>query len=362
VVTGCYAQLDPQACARIPGVDLVLGNDRKLALDALLPDLAGGRLPRVMVGDIDPELGVPRTLIEGTGTHTRAFVQVQQGCDQSCTFCVIHVARGPSRSFPPTQVLRQVERLAENGFREIVLCGVDLGSYGHDLGQGCDLAMLLDVLAQVPGEFRVRLSSIDPAHLDDRLLQRFASDSRLCPHAHLSLQSGNTLILKRMKRRYTAEQARERVLHLREARPDIVLGADVMVGFPTETRRQFDDTLTLVQELEITHPHVFSFSPRPGTPARRIPRQIPPAERKERAARLRAVGDSLRRRLLEQRVGRRARVLVEGGGNPPAGFLRARAADYLSAWVPHATAAPGAWLEVEYRAVAADGLIAAPVP
>jgi len=362
VVTGCYAQLDPAACARIPGVDLVLGNDRKLELDRLLPDLADGRLPRVLVGDLDPALGVPQTLVDGVGDHTRAFVQVQQGCDQACTFCVIHVARGPSRSFPPTLVRRQVERLSRNGFHEIVLCGVDLGSYGADLdGDRFDLAALIDELDAVPGEFRIRLSSIDPAHLDERLLARFAAHPRLCPHAHLSLQSGNTLILKRMKRRYSAEHARETVLRLREACPGIVLGADIMVGFPTETERQFEDTLELVRELDITHPHVFCFSPRPGTPAARIPRQVPVAERKARAAQLREEAGRLRAGLLARRVGQRGQVLVEGGGDPPPGHLRGRAADYLPVWLSRDAAATNGWIEVQYRSVRGDGLIAAPL-
>jgi len=365
VVTGCYAQLDPQACARIPGVDLVLGNGRKLELDALLPELADGRLPRVMVGDIDPELGIPQTLVDGIGDHTRAFVQVQQGCDQSCTFCVIHVARGPSRSFPPTLVRRQVERLVLNGFREIVLCGVDLGAYGQDLpatpGGRIDLAMLLDTLADVAGDFRIRLSSLDPAHLDDRLLARFAHSRQLCAHAHLSLQSGSTLILKRMKRRYTSDQARERVQRLREARPGIVLGADIMVGFPTETQAHFEDTLALVRDLDITHPHIFCYSSRPGTPAARIPRQVPVGVRKERAARLRSEAARLRGQLLARRVGQHGQVLVEGGGNPPPGYLRGRADDYLPVWVPRPAQETGGWLEVVYRSVSGDALIAAPV-
>lgn len=361
VVTGCYAQMDPDACRRIPGVDLVLGNDRKLELDRLIPALTERRLPAVMVGDLDEHVSLPEDLLTGYDGHTRAFVQVQQGCDQSCTFCIIHRARGPSRSLPVTQVKRQVERLVANGYRETVVCGVDLGAYGEDLATGGPrLPDLLDAIAAIPGDFRIRLSSLDPVHLSAALIGRLKRDPKLCPHLHLSLQSGNTLILKRMKRRYTRDTIYARIARLREHVPEVVLSADIMVGFPTETDAQFDDTQRMVADLGIAFPHVFCYSSRPGTPAARIPesRQVPVAVRKQRAHALREAARHVRARLLRRRIGARARVLVEGGGKPPPGYQRARSADYLTVMVPVSGDRVGTWSDVEYLRREGDTLIA----
>jgi threonylcarbamoyladenosine tRNA methylthiotransferase MtaB len=362
VVTGCYAQIAPEACAAIPGVDLVLGNDRKLDVHRLLPQLERGELPRVLVGDVDGQVSLPEHLVSGCEGHTRAFVQVQQGCDQGCTFCIIHRARGPNRSFAPTLVKRQVERLVLNGYREIVICGVDVGGYGRDLPSTASgpltLAGLLRELAAIGEDFRIRLSSIDPSHIDDELIELLAAEPKLCPHLHLSLQSGNTLILKRMKRRYDADLVYERVGRLRAAVPDLVIGADVLVGFPTESEAAFADTLAMLGELQIAFPHVFVYSARTGTPAARIPRQVPHPERKARAERVRQLAGELQAGLLASRIGRSARVLVESGGNPPPGHQRARAADYLTAYVPAGSAEEGEWLDVEYTGVTDGGLIA----
>ena len=361
IVTGCYAQMDPDACTRIPGVDLVLGNDRKLELDRLVPALAARRLPAVMVGDLDEHVSLPEDLLTGYDGHTRAFIQVQQGCNQSCTFCIIHRARGPSRSLSPALIKRQVERLVANGYREMVICGVDLGSYGEDLeDRDLRLPELLGEITAIPADFRVRLSSLDPAHLSGSLISRLQRDPKLCPHLHLSLQSGNTLILKRMKRRYTRETVYQRIARLREQVPEVVLSADVMVGFPTETDAHFLDTQRMVADLEIAFPHVFCYSDRPGTPAARIPasRHIPVIVRKQRAEALRETASGVRRALLRRRIGSRARVLVEGGGKPPRGFQRARSADYLTVMVPAAPEHVGEWLDVEYLSHDGDALIA----
>ncbi len=364
VVTGCYAQMDPEACARIPGVDLVLGNDRKLELDRFIPDLEARRLPPVMVGDLDAHVSLPNDLLAGYEGHTRAFIQVQQGCDQGCTFCIIHRARGPSRSLPPALIKRQVERLAANGYREVVICGVDLGAYGADFSaQGVGsvtLPALLADISEIDADFRVRLSSLDPSHLSEPLVARLAHDPKLCPHLHLSLQSGNTLILKRMKRRYTRERIYEYVARLRERVPDVVLSADVMVGFPTETESQFADTARMIDELDIAFVHVFCYSERPGTPAARIPvhKQVPVVERKRRADALRRAARVVRQRLLTRRIGATARVLVEGGGKPPPGYQRARSADYLTVMTPADAGTVGEWLDVEYLRRHGEALIA----
>ncbi len=368
VVTGCYAQMDPETCAAIPGVDLVLGNDRKLDLAELLPALRGKSLPSVLVGDLDQHVSLPQQLLTGYEGHTRAFVQVQQGCDQSCTFCIIHRARGPSRSLSPVLIKQQVRRLLDHGYREIVICGVDLGAFGADWQyvDNYGLADLLTEILALESDFRVRLSSLDPAHIDSGLVELFAQhatdSSKLCPHLHLSLQSGNTLILKRMKRRYTAESVYRRIESLRQVVPDLVLSADIMVGFPTETDDQFADTEQMVRDLEVVFPHVFPFSARRGTPAARIPaaKHVPVPVRKARAARLRQLGGTLRTELMARRVGRQARVLLEDGGDPPSGMRRARAADYLPVWVPQGGPL-GAWLDVEYTQVGDTALIARPL-
>ncbi len=357
VVTGCYAQIDPQACAEIPGVDLVLGNDQKLNIDAILsPPVADGQT--VMVGDLDQQVTIPEQILSGYEGHTRAFVQIQQGCDQGCTFCIIHVARGPSRSFAPTLVQRQVQKLVGNGFREIVICGVDLGAYGEDFsGNGFGLAELLRELAAIDGDFRIRVSSIDPAHISDELIDLYRAEPKLCRHIHLSLQSGDSMILKRMKRRYDADYVRERIQRFRRACPDLVLGADIMAGFPTESEQAFDESLRMVDELSIAWPHVFVYSERDRTPAASIPasKQVPVAQRKARAKRLREAGDRVRAKLLAQKLGQSERVLVESG---EAGRMQARAADYTPSRLVGVDASAGDWLDVSYRSLDGDGLIA----
>lgn len=368
VVTGCYAQISPGACAAIPGVGLVLGNDRKLEVDKYLLELfqkparQGG--PQVLVGDLDEHVSLPSTLLTGYDGHTRAFVQVQQGCNQGCTFCVIHRARGPSRSLMPTIVKRQVLGLVMSGYKEIVVCGVDLGSYGQDLravdSGAYNLTGLLRELCAIENDFRIRLSSIDPAHIDAELIEFMATQRKMCPHLHLSLQSGNTLILKRMKRRYTAEQAIRTTQDLRRRIPNMVLSADILVGFPTETEAQFMDTLRIVDRLGIAYPHVFPFSERSGTPAANIPssRQIPVAQRKARAGRVRVAGKVVLDRLLQSRLGSTERVLVEGGECPVAGYQKGRAADYTEVWLPVSAQNPGQWAQVTFESVRGNALIA----
>jgi threonylcarbamoyladenosine tRNA methylthiotransferase MtaB len=364
VVTGCYAQIDPAACAAIPGVDLVLGNDRKLDLYRLLPALQRGELPEVLVGNPDQHVSLPAHIIDSCEGHTRAFVQVQQGCDQGCTFCVIHTARGPSRSFPPTLVRRQVQRLLMNGYREIVLCGVDIGSYGKDLQSGradsYSLATLLRDIAALDGDFRLRVSSIDPAYLDEQLIDVLAGEEKVCPHFHLSLQSGNTLTLKRMKRRYTAEQMYQRVMSLKAAMPGVVFGADILCGFPTESDQAHADSVAMIHDLEIAFPHVFSYSDRPGVPAARIPDQVPHAVRKARSRELMQAGNAVRDLLLQSRLqqGGHARLLLEQGDKSRPGWLRGRSEDYLPVTIAGEGHVSGDLLTVQYVAVENGTMIA----
>ena len=368
VVTGCYAQMDPDACAAIAGVDLVLGNDRKLDVHKLLPKLQRGELAKVMVGDLDQHVGLAQDLLAGYQDQTRAFVQVQQGCDQGCTFCIIHVARGPSRSLPLTLIKRQVQRLVMNDYPEIVICGVDLGSYGADLRVSGDdfknlelsssldltdlLKELLDLEYQADNPFRIRLSSIDPAHLENRLIELIAAEPRICPHIHLSLQSGNTLILKRMKRRYDADFVLERISSLRAKVPGLVLSCDVMVGFPTETEEQFQDTAHMLKKLNIVYPHVFSYSERDGTPAARIPnnKQVAVPTRKSRNKKLREIGSQLHAKLLAERVGSYAWVLPENTKRGSTQVL-CRAEDYLTVMMRCQDVVQGRWCYIQYTGV-----------
>lgn len=366
VVTGCYAQISPDACAEIPGVDLVLGNDRKLDLHQLLPDLLQGKLPPVLVGDLNEHVSLPQNIIETVEGHTRAFVQVQQGCNQGCTFCIIHTARGPSRSFPITLIKRQIERLVLNGYREIVLCGVDIGSYGENLntdGQHYNLAKLLQEVCRLDGDFRLRISSIDPSYLDSELIDVLASEKKICPHFHLSLQSGNTLILKRMKRRYTAEQMYERVGELSRRIPDAVYGADIMAGFPTESEQACRDSVAMVERLGIAFPHVFSYSDRPGVPAERIPNQVPHALRKQRTRQLIEAGDRVRQDLFRQLIEKHAKatVLVEKQDKEHAQWSTGRSAEYLPIIIHSAAFEPGNLINVQITGVDGVRLIARPV-
>ncbi|RBP49286.1 tRNA (N(6)-L-threonylcarbamoyladenosine(37)-C(2))-methylthiotransferase MtaB [Arenicella xantha] len=366
VVTGCYAQMDPQACAEIPGVDLVLGNDRKLDVHSLLPALDRGELPKVMVGDLDQHVSLPEQLVTGFEAHTRAFVQIQQGCDQGCTFCIIHVARGPSRSLAPSLIKRQVQRLVLNGYPEVVICGVDLGSYGDDFVASDVKFDLVDLLQELlsleydpDNPFRIRLSSIDPHHITERLIELWAREPRICAHMHLSLQSGNDLILKRMKRRYSGSQVRERIHALRAAMPELVISADVMVGFPTETEAQYQDTEQMLSDIQVAFPHTFSYSERSGTPAARIPaiKQVPVVERKDRNARLRKAAQPIQSELRASRVGSSAWVLPEKLAKD-ASLMVCRAEDYLAVLVPANQVQHGKWVKVHYHGVENDYLLA----
>jgi len=310
IVTGCAAQIDPDSFAAMPEVDRVLGNAEKLRPESFAPQATA----RVAVDDIMALRETAGHLIAGFAERTRAFVQVQQGCDHRCTFCVIPFGRGNSRSVPVGEVVAQVRRLVENGTAEVVLTGVDITSYGADLPGRPPLGQLVRrLLALVPELPRLRLSSIDAVEIDDDLLRLLAEEPRLMPHLHLSLQSGDDLILKRMKRRHGRAQAVQLCCTLRRQRPDVVLGADLIAGFPTETDAMFENTLSLVADCGLTYLHVFPYSSRPGTPAAHMP-QVPVDQRKARAARLRAAGDAALARFLAGRVGTTARVLVERSG------------------------------------------------
>jgi threonylcarbamoyladenosine tRNA methylthiotransferase MtaB len=313
VVTGCAVQIDPQGFAAMPEVDQVLGNEEKLRPETFAR-LAEGTVRRVAVADI---MAVRKTLphpIAGLAGHTRAFLQIQQGCDHRCTFCIIPFGRGNNRSLPLADILAQARAMTEAGIKEIVLTGVDIGGYGGDLpGRPRLGGMIRDLLHQVPELPRLRLSSLDPAEADDELWGLIADEPRLMPHFHLSLQSGDDLILKRMKRRHSRADAIAFCARARALRPEIAFGADLIAGFPTESEAMFDNSLRLVEDCRLSFLHVFPFSARAGTPAARMP-QVPGNLRHARAARLRAAGAAALARFLATQEGRVLRVLVELGG------------------------------------------------
>jgi threonylcarbamoyladenosine tRNA methylthiotransferase MtaB len=318
-VTGCAAQSEPASFAAMPEVALVLGNADKAKVDTWAalspaPDFGLAQSERVRVTDIMSLRETASHFQDGVEGYTRAFVQVQNGCDHRCTFCIIPFGRGNSRSVPMGQVVDEIAQLAARGFAEVVLTGVDVTSYGGDLpGKPRLGALLKQVLKHVPQLKRLRLSSLDCIEADDDLLDALANDARLMPHLHLSLQSGDDLILKRMKRRHSRADAVAFCAALRQARPGIVFGADFIAGFPTETEAQFQRTLDMVEDCGLTHLHVFPFSPRPGTPAARMP-PVRGDVIKARAARLRARGAAALAAHLESQIGRVGEVLMERGG------------------------------------------------
>ncbi|MHA1108458.1 MAG: tRNA (N(6)-L-threonylcarbamoyladenosine(37)-C(2))-methylthiotransferase MtaB, partial [Alphaproteobacteria bacterium] len=312
VVTGCAAQIDPARFAAIDGVHVVLGNEEKLDPASYLNFGAAEHDATVIhAGDIMNVTETAPHLIEGFEDRARAFVQVQQGCDHRCTFCIIPYGRGPSRSLPLGALVSQVRTLVANGFREVVLTGVDITAYGGDLpGRPTLGQMTRRLLAQAPELGRLRLSSLDPVEIDDDLFRLIAEEKRLLPYFHLSLQAGDDTILKRMKRRHSRADAVAFCDRVRQLRPDAVFGADLIAGFPTETEDMFAATLALVDDCGLTYLHVFPYSERPDTPAARMP-MVPMALRRERAARLRQAGSERLRRFLDGRIGATARVLVE---------------------------------------------------
>jgi threonylcarbamoyladenosine tRNA methylthiotransferase MtaB len=321
VVTGCAAQTEPAGFAAMDEVDRVVGNEEKLTPQTWLDARdTFARAPfgvsveeKIVVNDIMAVRETAPHLIDGIEGRVRAFVQVQNGCDHRCTFCIIPYGRGNSRSVPMGEVVMQVRRLVENGYREVVLTGVDITSYGTNLPGAPRLGTLVkQILKHVPELERLRLSSIDSVEADRDLLDAIAEERRLMPHLHLSLQAGDDLVLKRMKRRHLRADAIRFCEQVRRLRPGVAFGADIIAGFPTETEDMFARSLDLVDDCGLTQLHVFPFSPRPGTPAARMP-QVTREVVKERARRLRERGvDALRRRL-DHEVGKRRKVLIESG-------------------------------------------------
>ena len=334
IVTGCAAQIDPASFAEMPEVTRVIGNAEKMKAETFagidfLADTA-----RVQVNDIMSVREVAAHLVDGLDGRARAFVQVQTGCDHRCTFCIIPYGRGNSRSVPAGEVVDQVKRLVATGHYEIVLTGVDLTSWGADLPNAPKLGNLVArILKLVPDLKQLRLSSIDAIEIDEPLFDALAHEPRIAPHLHLSFQSGDDMILKRMKRRHSRQDAIDLCLRLRAARPEMAFGADLIAGFPTETDEMFANTLASVDACGIDYLHVFPYSPRPGTPAAKMP-QVARDVVKSRAAALRAKGAERLARRLDLHVGTTAMALVEAGN-------RARLSDFSPVRIEGASPEPG---------------------
>lgn len=309
MVTGCAAQTEPQTFAAMAEVDMVVGNREKMEATTYAPVT-----DRVKVADIMAVRDTAPHMASAFADHARAFLEVQNGCDHRCTFCIIPFGRGNSRSVPAGAVVEKARELVDAGYREIVLTGVDVTSYGPDLPGSPSLGLLIErILRGVPDLPRLRLSSLDSVEIDDRLFDLIAHEPRMMPHLHLSLQAGDDMILKRMKRRHNRADAIAIVERLKSARPDISIGADIIAGFPTEDEAMFENSMALVEECAIVHGHIFPYSPRTGTPAARMP-QVDRAVIKARAARLRAACESQRTDWLRSLIGTTQSVLVERSG------------------------------------------------
>ncbi|MGB0720014.1 MAG: tRNA (N(6)-L-threonylcarbamoyladenosine(37)-C(2))-methylthiotransferase MtaB [Bdellovibrionales bacterium] len=384
IVTGCAAQIDPQSYAAMPEIDRIIGNDLKLKAEtwsgipphpnplpqgrgdgAALPSApspqrgegrGGGafQTERVRVNDIMSVRETAGHLVGGFEDRARAFLQVQNGCDHRCTFCIIPYGRGNSRSVSIGEIAAQTKALVEQGYKEIVMTGVDVTSYGPDLpGKPTLGQMIRRVLALVPDLPRLRLSSLDPVEIDDDLWRLIAEEPRLMPHLHLSLQAGDDLILKRMKRRHLRADVIDMCERARRYRPDMAFGADIITGFPTETESMFQNTLDIVEQCDLTYLHVFPYSQRSGTPAAKIPDQVPVPIRKDRAKRLRDLGDRQLQKLLRQSIGKTAQVIVEKNN-----FARTESfcPVRLLGDFP-----PGAYISVKLTAIDDDKMLGAPI-
>ena len=311
IVTGCAAQINPQKWSLMPEVTRVVGNKEKLELNTFLEDRPH---PSISVNNIMEIREQAGHLVAGFEGRTRAYVQIQQGCNHRCTFCIIPFGRGNSRSVPLGDIVSEAKKLVGAGYKELILAGVDLTSYGADLPGSPNLGQSVSrLVAMVPELPRLRLSSVDPSEIDTDLVRLIAEEPRLMPHLHLSVQAGDDLVLKRMKRRHSSSDVIALTEKLRKLRPEIVFGADLIAGFPTETEEMFQNTVNLIDQAGLTWLHVFPFSSRPGTPAEKMP-QMPMETRKKRAALLRRQGDQAVARILESYVGTKASVLIEKNG------------------------------------------------
>lgn len=338
IVVGCYSQLDPEAIKSLPGVNLILGNEEKLDTVRFLKELnvfenrspdKRQQRPTTIIGNPE-ESSIFRSVdVKHFDGKTKAFLKIQTGCSFKCSFCVIKLARGKSRSSRHDEVVRKFKILLKNGFKEITLSGIHLGSYGRDLSPATNFNELLKLLIKIKGNFRIRLSSLGPGDIDDELIDLIAGYSKICNHLHVSLQSGSDKILRLMKRNYRIEHYRKLVDKIVSRVTGIGLGADIIVGFPGETDKEFDETINVVKETPFSYLHVFSFSRRKNTAAYYLPDQVPPGISKKRVSALKELGRQKSIKYKESFLGKNLKVLVENNRDPVTGMLKGYTENYL---------------------------------
>ena len=329
LVTGCYAQVSPQEVARVPDVDFVVGLNRLEDLVRFVRAADGARETEISVGNPRDETGVRVLGARGLPDHTRAFLKIEEGCNYSCTYCIIPIARGRSRSVPEEEVLRQVHTLAQEGFKELVLTGIHLGGYGHDLKPKTDLVRLLDRIADSRLIPRIRLSSLDPREVAYPLLRLLAESDVLCPHLHICIQAGEDRILRKMRRNYDTSYYRDLIWRTRDMLPTASLGTDLIVGFPGETGEEFERSIAFLDSLPLTYFHVFPYSIRTGTVAAALPDQVPLQIKKERARRVRELGARKKKAFYRQFIGTQVPVLVEQAVDEAKGLYKGYSRNYL---------------------------------
>lgn len=357
LVTGCYAQVSPQEVARVPGVDFVVGLNRLEDLCRFVNESESCVRQGLSVGDVQRERGVPVLGTRVLPGHTRAFLKIQEGCDYSCTYCIIPTARGRSRSVSPAQVLDQIRQLADSGFAEIVLTGIHLGGYGHDLRPRLDLTALVERIVESRRVRRLRLSSLDPREVPDRLLELMAASDCVCPHLHICAQAGEDRILKQMRRNYDTRYYRELLLKVREKLPDAALGSDIIVGFPGETEDEFERSMEFFSSLPLTYFHVFPYSVRSGTAAVSLADHVPAKVRRERAKKMRELGSMKKQDFYRRFIGRRVSVLVEEKVDKKDGGHKGYTRNYLPVSVRAAAGRVNQEVGVEIERLANAGLV-----
>jgi threonylcarbamoyladenosine tRNA methylthiotransferase MtaB len=350
IVTGCYSQVEPEAIARIEGVKYLLGNREKDLIPDLLPMMQKGELSRIQVADIQQETRFSDTPLSSFHYHTRAFLKIQDGCDARCSYCIVPHARGRGRSLPQERALEHLKVLKERGFKEVVLTGIHIGSYGLDLSPPFSLEKLLRRIEEEETSHRIRLSSIEPLDFSADLIAFLSQSAKFCPHLHIPIQSGDDEILKKMNRNYNRSLLSDLIQELHQRIPKLSIGADVIVGFPGETDEKFKQTYELIQSLPLSYLHIFPFSKRKGTPASQFPQQVDEGEIKKRAEEMRELGEQKRQAFYRQFLGQELNVLVEDRREKESGRWKGLSRNYIPVLLSHESGSEGEpdWINQEW--------------
>ena len=350
IVTGCYSQVEPEAIARIEGVKYLLGNREKGLIPDLLPMMQKGELSRIQVADIQKETLFSDTPLSSFHYHTRAFLKIQDGCDARCSYCIVPHARGRGRSLPPERALEHLKVLKERGFKEVVLTGIHIGSYGLDLSPPFSLEKLLRRIEEEETSHRIRLSSIEPLDFSEGLISFLSQSTKVCPHLHIPIQSGDDEILKKMNRNYDRSLLSDLIQELHQRIPNLSIGADVIVGFPGETEEKFKQTYELIKSLPLSYLHIFPFSKRKGTPASQFPQQVDEGKIKKRAEEMRELGKQKRQAFYRRFLDQELNVLVEDRREKGSGRWKGLSRNYIPVLLPHESGSEGEpnWINQEW--------------